>query len=60
MARKILEVHIKTRDDKGHVNIWTARDVDLDSIKFNVDKVAKKEAPKKEEPKKESKSKKKK
>ena len=47
--RKILEVQVKTVDDKNHIKIWTKDDVVLDSIKFNIDqpipKVEKKTAP---------------
>lgn len=47
--RKILEVQVKTVDDKNHIKIWTKNDVVLDSIKFNIDqpipKVQKKTAP---------------
>jgi len=60
MPRRIFEVNIKTTDNKGHVNIWTLRDIHADSIKFRVDDkepIPKKEEPKKETPKK-SKSKK--
>ena len=47
--RKILEVQVKTLDDKNHIKIWTKDDVVLDSIKFNIDqpipKAEKKTAP---------------
>ncbi len=41
MSRKIIRVNITTKDDKNHISDWTANDIDLDSIKFNVDQVKK-------------------
>lgn len=56
MVRKILDVRIRTIDEKNHVRNWTANDIDLDSLKFKVDCIEKKKPEtKKEDPKKETK-----
>ena len=37
MGRKFLDVTIKTQDEKGHIGIFHAQDIHLDSIKFKID-----------------------
>jgi hypothetical protein len=37
MGRKFLDVTIKTQDEKGHIGIYHATDIHLDSIKFRLD-----------------------
>lgn len=46
MARKILQVTIKTIDEKGHVRIWNESEVNVDTITFKGDKPVSKESPK--------------
>lgn len=53
MTRKILAATVRTKDEKGHVKFWKTGEIDLDSIKFKVDK--KSEPKPKIEPKKDSK-----
>ena len=38
MGKKILDVTIRTQDEKGHIGISHAKDIDLDSIVFKADK----------------------
>ena len=46
--RKIIQANIKIKDDKGHVNIYTLRDIVASSIVLKTDK---KPTPPKEEKK---------
>lgn len=43
MGKKILDVTIKTQDEKGHIGIFHASDIELDSIVFKADKKTKKD-----------------